>query len=148
MARREQLSLRDLYYRVAAARGHLLLIGDSRQIADVLEEWFLSGAADGFNVMPAWLPGSLKDFVDLVDFCEELQSRSHSEQVKTCAKSAAAAAAEAIVEARAEGTGVERAHGLSIYFPSAAPDTTLDYARLDFARKTRWDEFLAKFKNS
>ena len=90
----------------------------------------------------------LKDFVDLVDFCEELQSRSHSEQVKTCAKSAAAAAAEAIVEARAEGTGVERAHGLSIYFPSAAPDTTLDYARLDFARKTRWDEFLAKFKNS
>ena len=35
MARRERLSLRQLFYRVAAARGHLLLIGNPVQIADV-----------------------------------------------------------------------------------------------------------------
>jgi len=32
----------------------------------VMEHWFRNGAADGFNVMPAWLPGSLEDFVDMV----------------------------------------------------------------------------------
>ena len=66
MARREGLSLRQLYYRVAAARGHLLLVGDPVQIADVMEHWFRSGAADGFNVMPPFFPKQFDDFVDLV----------------------------------------------------------------------------------
>ena len=66
MARREGLSLRQLYYRVAAARGHLLLVGDPLQIADVMDHWFRSGAADGFNVMPPYFPKQFDDFVDLV----------------------------------------------------------------------------------
>ncbi len=66
MARRERLSLRDLFHRVAAARGHLLLIGNPLQIADVLESWFRSGAADGFNVMPPFFPGQFDDFVERV----------------------------------------------------------------------------------
>ena len=48
-------------------------IGTPEQVADVMEHWFQNGAADGFNVMPAWLPGSLDDFVDLV--IPELQRR-------------------------------------------------------------------------
>jgi alkanesulfonate monooxygenase SsuD/methylene tetrahydromethanopterin reductase-like flavin-dependent oxidoreductase (luciferase family) len=51
---------------VAAARGHLLLIGNPVQVADVLESWFRSGAADGFNVMPPFFPGQFDDFVDRV----------------------------------------------------------------------------------
>jgi FMN-dependent oxidoreductase (nitrilotriacetate monooxygenase family) len=66
MARRENLTLRELFYRVAAARGHLLLIGSPPQIADTLEGWFRAGAADGFNVMPSFFPGQFDDFVDLV----------------------------------------------------------------------------------
>jgi alkanesulfonate monooxygenase SsuD/methylene tetrahydromethanopterin reductase-like flavin-dependent oxidoreductase (luciferase family) len=66
MARREKLSLRQLYHRVAAARGHLLLVGSPTQIADVLEAWFRSGAADGFNVMPPFFPKQFDDFVELV----------------------------------------------------------------------------------
>jgi alkanesulfonate monooxygenase SsuD/methylene tetrahydromethanopterin reductase-like flavin-dependent oxidoreductase (luciferase family) len=66
MARRERLTLRELYHRVAAARGHLLLVGDPQQIADVLERWFRSGAADGFNVMPPFFPAQFDDFADLV----------------------------------------------------------------------------------
>ena len=64
MARREKLTLRQLYYRVAAARGHLLLIGTGAEIADVLEAWFRAGAADGFNVMPPFFPGQFDAFVD------------------------------------------------------------------------------------
>jgi len=66
MARREKLTLRELFYRVAAARGHLLLIGSPPQIADTLESWFRAGAADGFNVMPPFFARQFDDFVDLV----------------------------------------------------------------------------------
>jgi alkanesulfonate monooxygenase SsuD/methylene tetrahydromethanopterin reductase-like flavin-dependent oxidoreductase (luciferase family) len=51
---------------VAAARGHLLLIGSPVQIADVLERWLVAGAADGFNVMPPFFPAQFDAFVDLV----------------------------------------------------------------------------------
>jgi N-acetyl-S-(2-succino)cysteine monooxygenase len=65
-ARRENMTLRELCLHNAGPRGHLLAIGTAEQIADVMEHWFTGGAADGFNVMPAWLPGSLVDFVDEV----------------------------------------------------------------------------------
>ena len=38
-----------------------------------MEEWFTKGACDGFNVLPAYFPGGLNDFVDLV--VPELQQR-------------------------------------------------------------------------
>jgi FMN-dependent oxidoreductase (nitrilotriacetate monooxygenase family) len=72
-ARRDGLTLWQLCLLNAGPRGHLLTIGTPQQIADVMEHWFQNGAADGFNVMPAWLPGSLTDFVDLV--IPELQRR-------------------------------------------------------------------------
>jgi alkanesulfonate monooxygenase len=73
MARRDNLTIRQLYMRMAGARGHRQIFGTPAQIADELEAWFHGGAADGFNVMPPVLPGSLKDFVDLV--IPELQRR-------------------------------------------------------------------------
>jgi FMN-dependent oxidoreductase (nitrilotriacetate monooxygenase family) len=66
MAHRDKLTLRELYHRVAAARGHLLLVGSAPQIADVLETWFKAGAADGFNVMPPFFPSQFDAFVDSV----------------------------------------------------------------------------------
>lgn len=64
MARRDGLTLRQLYHRVAAARGHLLLVGPPARIADTLEDWFRAGAADGFNVMPPFFPRQFDAFVD------------------------------------------------------------------------------------
>ena len=72
-ARRDKLTLWELCLLNAGPRGHLLTVGTPEQIADVMEHWFRNGAADGFNVMPAWLPGSLNDFVDMV--IPELQRR-------------------------------------------------------------------------
>jgi FMN-dependent oxidoreductase (nitrilotriacetate monooxygenase family) len=65
-ARRERMTLRDLYNLTAAARGHWVLCGSAERIADTLEDWFRAGAADGFNVMPPFFPGAFDDFVDLV----------------------------------------------------------------------------------
>ncbi|CAN5636216.1 LLM class flavin-dependent oxidoreductase [soil metagenome] len=65
-ARREQMSLRDLYSLTAAARGHWVLCGAPETIADTLQQWFEEGAADGFNVMPPYFHEGFDDFVDLV----------------------------------------------------------------------------------
>ncbi|MDF3933781.1 LLM class flavin-dependent oxidoreductase [Pseudomonas citronellolis] len=73
LARRENLTLRQLYLRAAGARGHCTVVGDARRIADHLEEWFSAGAADGFNIMPPLLPDGLDSFVELV--VPELQKR-------------------------------------------------------------------------
>jgi len=66
LARREQLTIRQLIERLAGGRGHRVFAGTPEQVADELELWFTSGAADGFNVMPAALPGGLTDFVEQV----------------------------------------------------------------------------------
>jgi N-acetyl-S-(2-succino)cysteine monooxygenase len=72
-AQRERMTLRDLYNLTAAARGHWVLCGTPKTIADTLEEWFASKAADGFNILPPYFPGAFADFVDLV--VPELQHR-------------------------------------------------------------------------
>lgn len=63
-ARREGMTLRDLYNLTAAARGHWVLCGSARTVADTLELWFTSGAADGFNIMPPYFPGGFDAFID------------------------------------------------------------------------------------
>ncbi|MFD4137765.1 LLM class flavin-dependent oxidoreductase [Streptomyces sp. NPDC058572] len=66
LARRESLTIRELIARLGGGRGHRVFAGTPEQIADQLEEWFTQGAADGFNIMPPYLPGGLDDFVDHV----------------------------------------------------------------------------------
>lgn len=70
---RDKMTLRELYNLTAAARGHWVLCGSPTTIADTMEKWFLEGAADGFNIMPAYFPGAFDDFVDGV--VPELQRR-------------------------------------------------------------------------
>ncbi len=67
------LTVRELISRTSGGRGHRVVVGDPVAIADSLQEWFEGGAADGFNLMPPTLPGSLAAFADLV--VPELQRR-------------------------------------------------------------------------
>lgn len=73
MARRENLTIRQLYQRISGASGHRSLWGTPSQIADQFEQWVSEGAADGFNILPPNLPDSMNDFVDMV--VPELQRR-------------------------------------------------------------------------
>jgi alkanesulfonate monooxygenase len=66
LATRGTLTLRELYRSLATARGHRTILGTPETIADQLEEWFINGAADGFNIMPPILPTGLDEFVNLV----------------------------------------------------------------------------------
>jgi alkanesulfonate monooxygenase SsuD/methylene tetrahydromethanopterin reductase-like flavin-dependent oxidoreductase (luciferase family) len=47
------LTVRQLIARQGGGRGHRMFAGTPEQAADTIQEWFESGAADGFNVMPA-----------------------------------------------------------------------------------------------
>ena len=73
LARRERLTIRQLYERVVPSLGHVLFKGDPVQIADQMEDWYRGQACDGFNVDMPVVPRSLQDFVELV--VPELQRR-------------------------------------------------------------------------
>jgi FMN-dependent oxidoreductase (nitrilotriacetate monooxygenase family) len=67
LAVREGLTIRQLAQHVAATRGGSgALVGSPAQVADAMELYFREGAADGFVIAPAWLPGGFDDFVELV----------------------------------------------------------------------------------
>jgi FMN-dependent oxidoreductase (nitrilotriacetate monooxygenase family) len=63
LVRRERPTLRQLLGYLAGARGHFVTVGTPERIADLVEDWFTTGAADGFNLMPPVLPAMLDAFV-------------------------------------------------------------------------------------
>jgi FMN-dependent oxidoreductase (nitrilotriacetate monooxygenase family) len=72
-ARQEGLSIRQLYQMVGSGFWSLRAIGTAADIADLMEEWVTTGAADGFNLQPPCVPISAEDFVAMV--IPELQRR-------------------------------------------------------------------------
>ena len=48
--RREDLTIRQLYETVSAGFWHMGMVGTPTSIADLMEEWFTTDAADGFNI--------------------------------------------------------------------------------------------------
>ena len=73
LAARENLTVRQLAGRLGGYSG-LAMVGTPTMIADQMEEWLITDACDGFNVMFPYLPGGLDDFVDQV--VPELQRRA------------------------------------------------------------------------
>jgi FMN-dependent oxidoreductase (nitrilotriacetate monooxygenase family) len=60
---REHPTLRQLLAKLAGARGHFTVAGSPEKIADIMQNWFETGAADGFNLMPPVLPHQLDVFI-------------------------------------------------------------------------------------
>jgi alkanesulfonate monooxygenase SsuD/methylene tetrahydromethanopterin reductase-like flavin-dependent oxidoreductase (luciferase family) len=67
------LSIRQLARKIANTGSVPLIAGTPRQVADELEHWFVSGAADGFNLMFPLLPEDWENFMAQV--VPELQRR-------------------------------------------------------------------------
>ena len=65
LAQGENLSIRQLYARIAGGRGHFTVTGTAQTVADQMQAWFEGGAADGFNFFEALPNTSLKAFVEL-----------------------------------------------------------------------------------
>lgn len=69
----EGLTIRQLARKISATGSVPLVAGTARQVADQLEAWFVSGAADGFNLMFPLLPEDWTNFMHSV--VPELQRR-------------------------------------------------------------------------
>lgn len=67
------LSIRQLARKIANTGSVPLVAGTPRQVADELEHWFVSGAADGFNLMFPLLPEDWENF--MIQVVPELQRR-------------------------------------------------------------------------
>jgi len=72
-ARRDGLTIRQLYQKIAGGRGHFQLVGSVQHVADVMESWFTGGAADGFNLIPPVFPIAVEQIVQ--HLVPELQRR-------------------------------------------------------------------------
>lgn len=73
MAREENMSVRQLAQYVGGSFGVMEMVGTPASIVDEMEEWLMTDACDGFNVMFPFLPDGLDDFVNQV--VPELQRR-------------------------------------------------------------------------
>jgi len=72
-ARKHNMTIRQVYETYGAGFGMRVVVGSAKDIADDMEEWFTTGAADGFNICPSHLPHAIHDFAALV--VPELQRR-------------------------------------------------------------------------
>ena len=66
------MTVRELFHRFSRARSAVRAYGDPKQVADIMEEWFTSGATDGFMLLMQ-LESGIWDFGSLV--VPELQRR-------------------------------------------------------------------------
>jgi FMN-dependent oxidoreductase (nitrilotriacetate monooxygenase family) len=66
LARKDDLTIRQLIHQIAFGRGHGTIAGTPEEIVDHMEEWFLGGACDGFNLLPPNLPSGMAEFADRV----------------------------------------------------------------------------------
>ena len=73
LSKKENFTIKQLARHFISTQGHLFVVGSGEVVADKLSDWFLNGAADGFNIKFPYFPGGVKDFVDHVT--PELQNR-------------------------------------------------------------------------
>jgi FMN-dependent oxidoreductase (nitrilotriacetate monooxygenase family) len=73
LARKENLSIRELARRFTFSLGHLVFVGTPMQMADLMEDWWANDAADGFTLLSPYFPAPLEMIVDKV--IPELQRR-------------------------------------------------------------------------
>lgn len=66
LARKENLSIRNLYEKIIISRGHYTFTGSYQDLADEMIKWVDNDACDGFNIMPPLMPESLNDLFDNV----------------------------------------------------------------------------------
>ncbi|GAB3255911.1 LLM class flavin-dependent oxidoreductase [Chitinimonas naiadis] len=72
-ARRDNLSIRQAVLQFSVFRGHNLVVGSAKTVADTIEQWFTQEGADGFNLIPPQIPTGFEDFV--TEVVPELQRR-------------------------------------------------------------------------
>jgi hypothetical protein len=88
------------------------------------------------------------DYVDLYDLCDLLESQSQNAGIQSACRQVKEAIStnNFVIQEAHKGEKMANSHGVSIYFPERSISPL--YATLDFAKKTKWDEFLRAYQKS
>ena len=73
LAKEENLTIKQLYQRLAGSHGKLSLVGSVSQVADAMQRWFTGHACGGVILQPTHMPGNLDDVCQRL--VPELQNR-------------------------------------------------------------------------
>jgi N-acetyl-S-(2-succino)cysteine monooxygenase len=60
LATQEGYTVRQLIKVVSSSGGHLNVVGTAEQVADTMQNWFLAGACDGFNIQAPYVMAGLE----------------------------------------------------------------------------------------
>jgi FMN-dependent oxidoreductase (nitrilotriacetate monooxygenase family) len=60
LATQEGYTIRQLIKVVSSSGGHLNVVGTAEQVADTMQNWFLAGACDGFNIQAPYVMAGLE----------------------------------------------------------------------------------------
>lgn len=71
--RETPMTIRQIWETTSNSFAHRMACGSVETVADRMQEWFESGACDGFNLSPAYMPGPAFDFIEKL--LPELRSR-------------------------------------------------------------------------
>lgn len=58
------MTIRQVYESITMSSGHLMVGGTVEKVADVMQEWFETGACDGWNLQAAYLPGAALEHME------------------------------------------------------------------------------------
>jgi cysteine peptidase C11 family protein len=89
----------------------------------------------------------MKDYVDLGDLCRQLAARSARPDVRQATQGvldALRGTQPYILAEGHKGASLGGATGTTVYFPSVG-DVQVAYAKLDFAKATRWGQLIAAY---
>jgi len=87
-----------------------------------------------------------KDYIDLVDYCRLVGKLAKRTAIRTACDAVTQQARAFVLRAGYKGAAMRNSHGVSIYYPQ--DDISGLYAKLDFAKKSRWPAFLRKYQKA
>ena len=124
-----------------------MLAGVVDQLADGLNN-HLSEAAERVKIVECRLQAQAydtPDYIDLYDFCDLLESKTGSDDIRAACSTAKNAIKRngVVIRSGYKGGKVKHSNGLSIYFPQKSLSSL--YATLDLTKKTSWRKFLQRY---
>ncbi len=129
---------------------------DSRKARALPDHAFREKVRDAI-VLAHWKAQGFKNeqHLDVYDFCEQLKERiPQNEPIAIACKKVQRAIDDLVLASSSSGAAFQYAHGISIFFPwanltdAAGVSDLAHYQSLEFAKSTRWDEFLKAYLES
>jgi hypothetical protein len=126
--------------------------GMTPQVIEALDEFSVAAAGVESDKIAKILYKVQKFYyrsnIDLKHFMMLVKENVGNAEVKAAADKVIAAVDQFVGHSAFNGSAKQNAHGTAIYFPSKGYSFSKEYLKLDFAKDSLWDEYLAEYYNA